>query len=119
MQKIYLESSARRVEPPQYGSFSPVRSVTLDELDILLADSIHAEAFDLIYYNDKVEIYRYFNRTGRDSYSVYFIAERLKAYEWCMTSGIGYMPPQRVYMWEKDGKRKLIAYLKENWNITF
>jgi hypothetical protein len=119
MQKIKSEYDKTYVEPPRSGGFTEVKELTFDELSLIIADVAKAEAFDLIFCNDVVEVYRYFNRPGRDLYSIFFIAERLGLDQWCMTSGIGYCAPQKVYAWEKEGKKKLVMFLKEHWNVRF
>lgn len=108
---------------PLGASFGDAYDVNRVELEAVIELISPYEAFDIIFHNEEVDVYRVFTQTDRGtikSFNLTFIAERIGYDEFLVTSGTirttEYVKEQE---YEKVGKRILYKATKQRWNTIY
>lgn len=90
-------------------------------LEIVTACANTADAFDMIYDGDAVEVYRIFTQKRNSHvklFDIKFIAVRKGYEEWLVCQGlIAVSDASKVYLYERQGKKMLIDSIYSHWNI--
>jgi len=109
--------------PPIGASFGDAYSVNKIELDAVIDLVTPAEAFDLIYHNDEVNVYRIFTQTASKpllAFNLTFIGELIDKDSFLVTSGtIRTTDYIREQEYEKAGKRILYNAIRQQWKVRF
>lgn len=109
--------------PPIGASFGEAYCVGKTELEAVIDLVTPAEAFDLIYHNDEVNIYRIFTQTASEPLLVFnltFVGELIDRDKYLITSGtIRTTEYVREQEYEKIGKRILYNAIKQQWSVRF
>lgn len=100
-------------------TFTAVETLTDDELRHLLGQIREKDAFDMIYNGSTVNVWRHFRSSAANTFAVRFFAEHSEFNVFAFTQGIKKCKPEKVYEWEKIGKRKLVDFMKRRWGVHF
>ena len=100
-------------------TFIDVESLTLDELQRLIGQIRDEDAFEMIYDGIDANVWRHFRASQRNTFAVRFFAEHCEYPCYAFTQGVIKCEPEKVYNWEKTGKRKLINFMRDYWNVHF
>ena len=108
---------------PIGASFGEVYAVSNEELEAVIDLVTPAEAFDLIFHNNDVNVYRIFSQVTSKhilEFNLTYIAELIDKDTFLVTSGIIRTTEYiRVPEYEKIGKRILYNATKQRWNIHY
>lgn len=100
-------------------TFTPVTDLDLRSLSDLLGQIREEDAFDMIYDGTEANVWRHFKSQNRNSFAVRFFAEHCEFEAYAFTQGIISCQPEKVYEWEKIGKRKLADFMRRKWGVHF
>lgn len=94
----------------------------IQSLEIITQGSATADAFDMVYDNGTISVYRIFNQLDSGpvkSFDVKYIAERAARDRWIVCQGLICVSDVcHVAAQERHAKKLLIAAIKREWGVT-